>query len=218
MHFFNRITTTIGSKIEKVVSHIEDHDAVVELALRNTRASLAAARVRLARVQKDGTQLRERLHHLEQMEATWTERARNVAAQDEAKALACVARRNQSREQAAQVRVSLAQHNELATKIGASVARMEQRLAELTQQRNLMRSRHSAADALRVLNRIEGDAASNGLDDAFERWEMQIMEAEYASGMAPAVDALDTEFTASENADSLKAELDALLNTPAAKE
>ena len=80
-----------------------------------------------------------------------------------------------------------------------------------------MRSRHSAADALRVINKIEGDCAE-GIDDTFERWEMLVAETEYMAGGTTNVDTLNETFTQAEDAESLKADLAELLSKETSKD
>ncbi len=207
MNIFTRISATV----ERAVSSIENHDAVVEAALKETRAAAAKARVRLSRVYKDGENLRKKLVDLAEKEKLWTERAKTIAATDEAKALQCVGRRNQCKEQLIQTRDMLARHDELEQNIGQSVKRIEERLEELTNQRNMMRSRHSTVDAMRVINKIE-DSSSVGIEDTFDRWEMLITESEYSVGSSHHSDSLDASFTQVENEDDLRADLALLLN------
>ncbi len=216
MNLLTRITATLNGTIENMVSHVENHDAIVAVALKDTRAAVAKARVRLDRVRKDGVLMQERLNEAKRMEQLWADRAIAVAVEDESKALECIARRNQCREQAVQTTQALTRHVELEKKVGQSVATMEKRLADITQQQNLMRSRQSTADALRVINKIEG-SSQYGIEDTFERWEMLITETEYASGPVSQMDALDTAFLKHEHATELKAELDTLINSTKAK-
>jgi phage shock protein A len=216
MNLLTRISATLNGKLEDMVSHVENHDAVVAVALKDTRAAVAKARIRLDRVRKDGEKMRKRLAEAHRMETLWTDRARQVAQEDEAKALECVARRNQCREQILQTEEALSRHEELEKQVGESVRKMEKRLSEIAQQQNLMRSRQSTADALRVINKIEGNA-DNGIEDTFDRWEMLITETEYSNGNLTEIDSLDTAFLKQENATELKAELDELLNEPKGK-
>lgn len=216
MNLFTRITATLTSKVDQVVSHVENHDAIVEVALKDTRAAVAKARIRLDRVRKDGHAMRQRLQEMQRMEQLWAERAKGIAAEDEQKALECIARRNRCRQQAVQTQEALIRHEELEQKIGDNVKRMEQRLTELTQQRNLMRSRQSAAEAMRIISRIESSSA-HGIEDTFDRWEMLITETEYASGELSETDSLDTTFLKEENTMQLRAELDVLLDETTAQ-
>lgn len=211
MNVFTRISATLTGKLDEMVSHVENHDAVVAVALKDTRAALAKAKVRLDRVYKDGESMRNRLEEATRMEKLWESRAKDTAAQDEQKALACIARRNQCRDQITQTQSALARHEELEAKVGENVQRMEQRLRDITQQQNLMRSRQSSADAMRIINKIEGDS-DNGIEDTFDRWEMLITETEYSTGHMSNTDTLDMSFVKEENTSQLQAELADLLN------
>ncbi len=210
MNIFARITATLTGRLDEMAAHLENHDAVVAVALKDTRAAVAKAKVRLERVQKDGEVMRKRLQEAMRMEKLWENRAKETAAKDEQKALACVARRNQSREQATQIQSALAHHEELEVKIKENVQRMEQRLREITQQQNLMRSRQSTADAMRIISKIEGHT-DNGIEDTFDRWEMLITETEYSVGYMSDTDTLDMSFVKEENTAQLQAELVELL-------
>ncbi len=212
MNVFTRISATLTGKLDEVISHVENHDAVVAVALKDTRAALAKAKVRLERVRKDGNTMRKRLDEAIRMTDLWEGRAKETAAKDEQKALTCIARRNQCREQIMQTQDSLARHEELETKVSENVQRMEQRLRDITQQQNLMRSRQSTADAMRIIDKIEG-SADNGIEDTFDRWEMLITETEYSTGHMSDTDALDMSFVKEENTMQLQAELIELLDT-----
>lgn len=211
MNLFSRISATFTGKLDEMVSHVENHDAVVAVALKDTRAAVAKAKVRLERVRKDGEAMHKRLDEATRMDKLWENRAKETAAEDEQKALACIARRNQCREQITQTQAALIRHEDLETKVSENVARMEQRLRDITQQQNLMRSRQSTADAMRIINKIEG-STDNGIEDTFDRWETLITETEYSSGHISDTDALDMSFVKEENTMQLQAELAELMN------
>ena len=212
MNIFSRISATFTGKLDEMVAHVENHDAVVAVALKDTRAAVAKAKVRLERVRKDGEAMRKRLDEAARMDNLWENRAKETAAEDEQKALACIARRNQCREQITQTQAALIRHEELETKVGDNVQRMEQRMCDITQQQNLMRSRQSTADAMRIINKIEGNT-DNGIEDTFDRWETLITETEYSSGHISETDTLDMSFVKEENTMQLQAELAELMNT-----
>ncbi len=212
MNIFTRITATLTGKLDEMVSHVENHDSVVAVALKDTRAAVAKAKVRLERVRKDGEAMRTRLLDAKRMEDLWEARAKETAEKDEQKALACIARRNQCRQQITQFETALLRHEELEARVGENVQRMEQRLRDITQQQNLMRSRQSTADAMRIISKIEG-STTNGIEDTFDRWEMLITETEYATGHMSDTDTLDMSFVQEENTAQLQAELAELLDT-----
>ena len=210
MNLFSRISATFTGKLDEIISHVENHDAVVAVALKDTRTAVAKAKVRLERVRKDGEAMQKRLEDASRMALLWENRAKDTAANDEQKALACIARRNQCREQIAQTQTALARHKELEAKVSENVQRMEHRLREITQQQNLMRSRQSTADAMRIINQIEG-SADYGIEDTFDRWEALITETEYSIGHMSSTDTLDLSFAKEENTAQLQAELAELL-------
>ncbi len=210
MNLFSRISATLTGKLDEIISHVENHDAVVAVALKDTRTAVAKAKVRLERVRKDGEAMQKRLEDAKRMALLWENRAKDTAANDEQKALACIARRNQCREQIAQTQTALARHKELEAKVSENVQRMEHRLREITQQQNLMRSRQSTADAMRIINQIEG-SADYGIEDTFDRWEALITETEYSIGHMSSTDTLDLSFAKEENTAQLQAELAELL-------
>ena len=217
MSIFRRLQATISASLDNAVSQVENHDAVVEAALKDARAAAARARVRLARVQKEEANMRTKLEELQTMRQKWTDRAVSSATSDKSQALECVKRRNTCDQQISQTKEAIARHKELERNVGSSVDRIEQRITDLTQQRNLMRSRHSAADALRVINKIEGDCA-DGIDDTFERWEMLVAETEYMAGNISKVDSLNETFKKTEDEESLKADLADLLSQESSKD
>ena len=61
MSIFRRLQATISASLDNAVSQVENHDAVVEAALKDARAAAARARVRLARVQKEEANMRTKL-------------------------------------------------------------------------------------------------------------------------------------------------------------
>jgi phage shock protein A len=211
MGIINRITTTLTASVDKAVSQVENHDAVIDVSIKDCRTALSKAQVRYSRVKKDKQNLQAKLKELEEMQTTWENRAKSVAKDDEKTALDCLHRKNLCKQRIANTQQALVQHEELEHKVGASISKIEQRLSHITQQRNMMRSRHSAADALRTINSIEG-SSKNDVDDTFERWEMVISEAEYEVGQElESVDLLDKSFAEKEDEAVLKAELAELM-------
>lgn len=209
MNIFKRLTASFSGSIESAVSQLENHDAVVQAVLKDTRALAARAKVRLTRVQQDDKRLHEKLQSLVEMEQAWSRRALACADQDEAKALECLQRRNQCREQIDSVKQALKQHQQQARRLQETVLRIEQRLAEIEHTRNLLRSRQTSAEATRAVHRLESDSPLD-LDDVLERWEMRILETEYATPSDQSADSFEAEFANQENINDLRSELDEL--------
>ena len=210
MSLIRRISASLTSSVDRAVSRVENHDAVINAALRDTQQAAARSRVRLERVRKDGHNLRTRKGNLETAVTRWTERAKAVATEDEAKALECLRRKKECEAQLCNLEVSIEKHDELEARIVDQVKKIESRIGEVSQQRNMMRSRQSVAEALRTINDIEG-VSYGEIEDTFDRWEINLGETEIQVGVGSPTDSLETAFIAEEEKAELKAELDLLL-------
>lgn len=210
MSLIKRLTTTITSSFDSAVRRVENHDAVIDAALKDARQAAARTRVRLARVQKDGEALAARRRELAEAATRWAQRARSIAGEDEAKALACLRRRRECEAQVRGLDTALARHRELEARVADNLKNIETRIAEVTQQRNVMRSRQSAADAMRILADVEGVTCGQ-IEDTFDRWEVNLGETEIFLGAHAPADTLDSEFAQEEDDAALRAELDELL-------
>ena len=212
MSLIRRISTSITSSVDRAVSKVENHDAIINAALRDTQQAAARSRVRLERVRKDGHALKTRHANLQLAASRWTDRARKIGASNEPKALECLRRRKDCEAQIESLQMSIEKHEELESRIAEQVKKIEARIGEVAQQRNMMRSRQSVAEAMRTINNIEG-VSYGEIEDTFDRWEINLGEAELITGAMANTDPLDSEFLAEEDMAELRAELDELMNS-----
>ena len=210
MSLIRRISTSITSSVDRAVSKVENHDAIINAALRDTQQAAARSRVRLERVRKDGHNLKTRQANLKQAVVRWTDRARRVAGEDEAKALECLRRRKECEAQVRHLDDTIQNHDELESRICEQVKKIEARVSEVAQQRNVMRSRQSVADAMRTINNVEG-VSYGEIEDTFDRWEINLGESEIFMDAHCNVDRLDADLTAEEDTAELRAELELLV-------
>ena len=94
-----------------------------------------------------------------------------------------------------------------------TITNIEKRVTAMSRQRNQMRSRQSAAEALRVMNKIEC-SNTRGIEDTFERWDLNISETEISAGISAELiesDPLDAQFNAVEEQQELEDELNAFI-------
>ena len=210
MSLIRRISATLTSSVDRAVSKVENHDAIVNAALRDTQQTAARSRVRLERVRKDGRALKTRYRSLEDAHSRWTLRATSVASSDESKALECLRRRKDCEAQMRNLQESIEKHEELEDRIAEQVKKIEARISEVSHQRNMMRSRQSVAEAMRTIHNIEG-VSYGEIEETFDRWEINLGETEILMGASSPVDRLDSEFLAEEDTEALRAELQLLL-------
>jgi len=213
MNLISRFSATLMAGVDKTVSQIENHDAVIEASLKESQRAAAQARVRLQRVTRDGESLLQKQKSLKQKINHWSDRAIANHVNDRALALQCMARRKQCVIDEQDVQLALRRHAEIEQQMVETITAIEKRVTSMSRQRNQMRSRQSAAEALRVMNKIEG-SDTNGIDDTFERWDLTISETEIDAGVSssqPETDMLDAQFNLAEEQQALEDELNALI-------
>jgi len=203
-----RWTHGIVASIDEFIVQIENHEQQVSSALRELEHGVARAKVRLSRVERDGKTLRQSLSDEKEAAQRWRERAAREA--DEARALECLRRCRRSEARVRELEQRAAEHDRTEQQLTRDVRALEVRLGELREQRNLMRTRQSRAEAFSAIQG-GGDAVATELGDVFERWETTVAEAEITSGcLTVALDGFEEEFLDAEEEAALKLELRAL--------
>ncbi|MCG8592487.1 MAG: PspA/IM30 family protein [Proteobacteria bacterium] len=206
---FRRWTASLVSRVDWMVTQVENHEALVDAAIRDVRRAAARAKVQLGRVRQDGQRLRERLAQEEEAVIQWRERAQRSANENETRALECLRRSKRAGRRVKELRSRQAQHDQTEKQLAQDVSAVEERLGALIEQRNLMRTRQSRADALSSVRGCHAQLVGD-LDEVFDRWETRVTEAEFEGGCALENDSLEEEFLSAEEEDELRAELDEL--------
>ena len=207
-------TSGLISRIDWMVTQVENHESLAVSAIREVQKNAARARVQLGRVQRDGETLRRRTAEARDAAATWRDRARG-SDDDEARALECLRRARRAERQADELERRLAEHERIEKQLTSDVARIDERLGELRERHNVLRTRESRAHALATV-REAGAPMCTDTSDLFERWETQVAERELAGDCTHdaagllAHDAFEEEFETREEEAALRAELAAL--------
>ncbi|NVK42421.1 MAG: PspA/IM30 family protein [Oceanospirillaceae bacterium] len=210
MSLLKRLSATLFARIDGVVGEIEDHQAVVETSIDELRRQVARARARLNQMQREEQQLDDRVEKQRQEAERWEERARSCAAEDEARALACLERRRRAQKEAERLKRNLRSCQEAGERLARDIDDSETRLEDLSQRHLEMRARQCGNAA-----RVAGPEPDGGLlrevETCFERWDARLSEQELRIGSIHAGDTLDDGFAREERDAELRAELDALL-------
>jgi phage shock protein A len=202
-------TAALVSRVDGMVSRIENHEALAQSAIREVRQAAARASVQLRRVRRDGERQRQRLDELREAQATWRDRARRKADEDETTALECLRRSQQAARRAAALQARLRDHERIERQLARDVTAVEERLVRLDEQRHVLVTRQSRAEAMSALRDTSAPVHTD-LDDLFDRWEVRIAESELAGGCAEDVDPLEGELDREEEQEELRTELEAL--------
>lgn len=214
MSIFKRITATLHASVDKTVASIENHDAIIQATLATSRRSVAQAKVKLSRVQADGSKQALHITELNQRIDLWTTRAKAIANTDREKALDCLKQRRADQTQLENARQSLNKHQEMTQRMEDKVRSLQQRVADLQQQHTELQSRDTVSRATNQLDAIEHSPGLN-VNDTFDRWEVSIQEREAQvnahNHVADAPTSLHDELNVQEQKIALDVELEALL-------
>lgn len=209
MRAWRRLTTSMASRFEAVVSQIENHDALVNATIRESEEARARAKVRLAQVSRDLNRTRRQLAGAEEAAELWKARAVRVASEDEARALECLRRRKHAEREREVAKEHLIELVDAENQLSRDITRVSQRIEDLRRRRNLLRARESRAEALQSCRGVEGTVASD-LEEILERWEVKIATSEGLSDSELDSDPLETEFSEEEEIAMLRSELNEL--------
>lgn len=212
MTILGRWTSGIVSRIDAVVTRIENQEALVNAAIDEARRAAARARVQLGRVREDGNRLAEQHAAEAQGCERWKERALGCPPEEEARAMECLRRSKVAGKRQQELKQRLNEHAKAQKQLSAELERIEAQVAHLIEKRNRMRTRQSQAEAMA---QVRGAAFSDPtcLSEVFERWETQVTEVELEAGLGPGrsqEDELEAEFSQEEQRRTLRSELEQL--------
>lgn len=199
-------TMSVTSWVDGVLAQVENHEAAVSSAIARVRQSTARARVQLRRVERDQETLRQTLAREVRAVDVWRRRA--TAATEDEVALECMRRLKGSERRVVQLQQRLVEHERSHKELSEGVRALNARLRELSERKNLMRTRQSHAEAAHGMASTTGPIGD--LEDVFERWETRVGEIEIAADCADPVDAFEAELESADEAADLRLELEAL--------
>ena len=205
-----RLAARVSASFDDALNRIENHEAVAECVIRDAREAVAKIQLERNRAQKELSLLTSREAEAIEAEERWKQRALEVAERDEAKALACLQRAEQSVQQQ---QTSQGQIKELQ----ALVAELDQALKTAESQLQSLRTRRAALAARGAASRSRSKAQQIADEDrcgVFERWEAAVLTDELSADVVTeSVDSLALEFNQAEESLRLKAQLRALRQT-----
>ncbi|MEE9254854.1 MAG: hypothetical protein V3U43_07960, partial [Pseudomonadales bacterium] len=169
----------------------------------------ARAQVQLKRVREDGERLKQQCAEQREQSTRWRARARQTVG-NETRAMECLRRAKTAERAVTEIERRATEHERTEQQLVADVRSLDARLAKLKEQRNLMRTRQSRAEALGV---VQGNAVqlTRDIDEMFDRWEIRVTESEYAGGVNLATeDRFENEYLSEEEEAELRTELEEL--------
>ena len=193
MNIFKRFTTTVTASLDNAVGNLENHDAIIEATIKQTKQSVAKTKARINTLRQQLHSYENKLTEAQTQHALWTERALKLADNDESKALECLSRRNQCKDSMVRLTTQIQQQKNLINDVTSNLKILQNKLDEMSQKHNLMRSRQAVADVNRAVRHASNTETVN---DTFERWESLVLVNE--TTVDSDYDPLDAEFVQQE--------------------
>ncbi len=135
-----------------------------------------------------------------------------VASADESRALECLRRMRRAARERADLEEQAAEHTRIHGQLVRDIGRIDERIDQLVQQRNLLRTRQSRAEALAAAQQDDGRRLAE-VDDILDRWEIKVSRIETDSDCdLDESDDLEVTLEAEEEREELRAELEELLS------
>ena len=218
MNLFKRATISLVSTVDKTVSRLEDHDALVSAKITDMSQHIARSKMEVNKVEKADAQLQQQMQSLQQDMANWEQRATETAQTDRTKALDCLQRRNHCETQLNSIKTQRQVQAQLKQDMQARLVQMQNQLTTVKQQQTQLRNRSSQAEVERIA-RQNNTGATDEIDAVFNRWEEKVMIRELSHDAindptnyhSPQQDALESEFLAQEQQEALSSQLDGML-------
>lgn len=211
MSILKRLSTTLISRIDRVVTEIENHDAVIQAALNEMNSKMAKAKIALNQACRERDRIKTELETQQSNVHRWQERAIICAKTDESKALECLRRSHKSRDRAAVLQKSLDEYTRSIEKMTGNIQSSAQRLNEMKQRLTLMRAKQATSKTDATAHSNCGDAESI-VEDTFNRWEMHLNHDDIPLDCTTDdMDELEHAFITQEQQNDLRSELTALL-------
>jgi len=210
MSMFKRITATLTSSIDQVVSEIENHDAVIQATVNDMQKKIVEAKIRLRNARNQAETIKQQVQEQNKQTDLWRKRAVECAERDEEKALQCMSRARDCLKSKEKLNQMLQQYITTVDKLDHDLRTSEQKLSEMKQKQILMRARQSTSQAVNAgsLDHLNVD---DDLQASFDRWEMDISRAEMNIESMTNPDSIEEEFIHQEQRQALKESLNELL-------
>ena len=130
MNFFKRLSVSVRSQLDETVSRIENHDAVIDAALQESRDSIARLKLQQSHLSRKVQTIDTQLEKLGGDEQSWIRRAKSLAKTDEEHALACLDRRERCAKQIEQLKNKRDKCTEMEIQFANKISELEQKLID----------------------------------------------------------------------------------------
>ena len=218
---FSRARDIFAANMTELLDRAEDPAKMIRMIIIEMEETLVEVRASAARIIADGKDLRRSVARLDELQATWTEKAELALSKDrEDLAKAALMERQKAADMADELLQEIAAIDELLRSYEVDIAKLQAKLREARSRQNTIAMRLESAVA-----RAKAHEAMHGsrAEDAFSRFELLERRADFAEGRAEALGmtgpkSLEDEIAELRAADRVDAELEDLKAALAAQQ
>ena len=220
MGIFSRSRDIFAANITELLDRSEDPAKMIRMVILEMEETLVEVRASAARCIADGKEMRRALGRLDEMQASWTEKAELALSKDrEDLAKAALIERQKATDMADGLREEIAVIDDTLKSYEGDISKLQGKLREARARQNAIATRFESA-----VTRAKARELMNGnrTEDAFSRFEVLERRADFAEGRAEALGmtgpkSLEEEIAELRAAESVDAELEAMKATLKAK-
>ena len=217
---FSRARDIFAANMTDLLDRAEDPARMIRMIIIEMEETLVEVRATAARSIADIKEMRRSLTRLDEIEASWTEKAELALSRDRADlAKAALVERQKAADMADGLKAEMGQIEEVLRGYEADIARLQGKLREARGRQNAIAHRIESA-----VSRAKASEVLNGsrTEDAFSKFEILERRADFAEGRAEALGltgpkSLEEEIAELKAAEKVDAELEAMKAALAAK-
>ncbi len=173
MSLLKRLSVTLFSRIDGVVADIENHDALIKVALEEQSQKIIQAKVQLRKLTRNKQSLELNIEKLTQSQQAWKARAIAEADKDQQRAMQCLQRKKQVDQEVERLQKNLQEFTMMIDQLASDIRAGELELEQIKQKREMLSARQSSTEMTQTIHHNQ-QSNLNQLHDTFDRWEANI--------------------------------------------
>src|SRR5687767_4926967 len=210
MGIFSRTRDIFAANMTELLDRSEDPARMIRMIILEMEETLVEVRASAARAIADGKEMRRSLKRLDELQASWTEKAELALSKGrEDLAKAALFERQNAADMADGLKEEIAVIDDTLKGYEADIAKLQAKLREARARQNAIATRFESA-----VTRAKAREIMNGsrTEDAFSRFELLERRADFAEGRADAlgIGGLEDEIDQLKAMEAIDAELEAM--------
>jgi phage shock protein A len=207
MSIFSRTRDIFAANMTELLDRSEDPARMIRMIILEMEETLVEVRASAARSIADGKEMRRAWKRLDELQASWTEKAELALSKDrEDLAKAALIERQKAADMAEGLKAEIAVIDDSLKSYEADIAKLQAKLREARARQNAIATRFESA-----VTRAKTREIMNGsrTEDAFSRFELLERRADFAEGRAEAlgIGSLEDEIDQLKASEAIDAEL-----------